>query len=164
MAPVCRERRNIANTLLDTSAVMTTLEMLVGCILHVGACFCYMAIFGVDVGHLLLSLSSMAIAFAFIFGNSLRTVYESVVFLFLVHPYQVGDRINYDGRNHTVKNFGLMSTQFYRCDGTKVWVRLCLSHAAGQTRLNDRWQAGNAFKSKQLQHSPLKTTRFCSRC
>jgi mechanosensitive ion channel protein 4/5/6/7/8/9/10 len=92
LCTLCRERRNIANTLEDTRAVLSTLELLVGCVLHAGAFASYLAIFGVDVGHLLISMSSVAIAFAFVFGNSLRTVYESVVFLFIVHPYQVGDR------------------------------------------------------------------------
>jgi small-conductance mechanosensitive channel len=32
--------------------------------------------------------------FAFIFGNSIRMVFESVVFLFVVHPFDVGDGIN----------------------------------------------------------------------
>ena len=106
---------------------MKTLEALVGCVLHLAAMFGYMAIFGVNVGHLILSLSSFAIASAFIFGNTLRTVYESVVFLFLVHPYQVGDRIMYDDMKHTVINFGLMATQFHRFDGSKIWVRsVCL--------------------------------------
>jgi hypothetical protein len=43
-----------------------------------------------QVSHLVISLSSMTLAFAFIFGNSLRTLYESVVFLFVVRPYKVG--------------------------------------------------------------------------
>lgn len=125
----------MANTLHDTKSVMKTLEALVGCLLHSAAFFSYLAIFGVDVTHLVLSLSSFAIASAFIFGNTLRLVYESVVFLFLVHPYQIGDRIMYDGVKHTVVNFGLMATQFYRYDGAKIWVcrhdcplQLCCVH------------------------------------
>ena len=39
------------------------------------------------------TFSSIALAFAFIFGNSIRTIYESVVFLFIVHPFDVGDGI-----------------------------------------------------------------------
>lgn len=30
---------------------------------------------------------------AFVFANSIRTIYESVVFLFVVHPFDVGDGI-----------------------------------------------------------------------
>ena len=29
----------------------------------------------------------------------------------------------YEGMKHTVQNFGLVSTQFFRRDGFKVWVR-----------------------------------------
>jgi hypothetical protein len=87
--PGCRERRNLATTLNDTNGVIRTLQALVGCVMHTCAFFAYLAIFGVDVGHLVISLSSMALASAFIFGNSMRTVYESVIFLFVVHPYQV---------------------------------------------------------------------------
>jgi small-conductance mechanosensitive channel len=33
------------------------------------------------------------VAGAFVFANSIRTIYESVVFLFVVHPFDVGDGI-----------------------------------------------------------------------
>jgi hypothetical protein len=44
---------------------------------------------GVNVSHLVISLSSMVVAFAFVFGESLRHIYESVVFLFVVNPFEV---------------------------------------------------------------------------
>ena len=92
LAALYRERRDVAITLANTEVVLGTLSLLVGCILHLCAGFAYLYIFGVDVSHLVISLSSMTLAFAFIFGNSLRTVYESVVFLFVVRPYKVGAR------------------------------------------------------------------------
>jgi len=86
----CRERRDVAITLANTEVVLSTLTTLIGCILHAVAFFIYLWIFGVDVHQLVISLSSMTLALAFVFGNSLRTVYESVVFLFIVRPYKVG--------------------------------------------------------------------------
>ena len=38
-----------------------------------------------------LLFSSVVLAFAFIFGNSIRQLYEAVIFLFVIHPYDVGD-------------------------------------------------------------------------
>ena len=35
---------------------------------------------------------------------------------------QVGDAIIYKDALHVVKNFGLLSTQFLRFDGCKIWV------------------------------------------
>lgn len=120
----CRERRNLARTLRDNDDVISTLQTLLGFFMHSLALVAYMAVFNIDIGHLLLTLSSLSLAFAFVFGNSLKTVYESVVFLFVIRPYQVGHMIVYKGDMHTVKNFGLLSTQLLRYDGRRVWVRL----------------------------------------
>jgi len=40
-----------------------------------------------------LQFSSCVVAGAVVFANSIRTIYESVVFLFVVHPFDVGDGI-----------------------------------------------------------------------
>jgi small-conductance mechanosensitive channel len=50
------------------------MQALVGFVMHTCAFFAYLAIFGVDVGHLVISLSSMALASAFVFGNTIKTV------------------------------------------------------------------------------------------
>ena len=40
-----------------------------------------------------LTVSSVLLGFSFVFGTSIRTTFESVVFLFVVHPYDVGDML-----------------------------------------------------------------------
>ena len=103
--------------------MLSTLSALVGAVLHAAAFFAYLAIFGVNVQHLVISLSSMTLAVAFVFGNSLRTIYESVVFLFMVRPYKVGDWIVYKGEKYKVSSFGLLWTYFHKHSGVKVSVR-----------------------------------------
>eukprot|EP00892_Ulva_mutabilis_P002520 jgi/Ulvmu1/12269/UM087_0002.1 len=117
-----QERRNVALTLMDNDEVIRTLQALVGAVLHAVAVFAYLFIFGVDIRHVLISLSSMGLAFVFVFGNNLRAVYESLVFLFMIRPYQVGDCVRYHGELHWVKNFGLLTTQFSRFDGCRIWI------------------------------------------
>lgn len=46
--------------------------------------------------------SSIVLAFAFVFGNSVRTVYESIIYLFVVHPFDVGDKIIVDSLSSKV--------------------------------------------------------------
>ena len=60
------------------------------------------------MGKVWLSVSSTLLAFAFVFGNSIRTIYESIIFLFVIHPFDVGDAI-------------VVHDDYYR-------VRLCLFH------------------------------------
>ena len=45
----------------------------------------------VDLSQAWLTFSSIVLAFAFIFGNNIRNMYEAVIFLFVVHPFDVGD-------------------------------------------------------------------------
>ena len=45
----------------------------------------------VDIQKVWLLFSSVVLAFAFIFGNSIRQLYEAVIFLFVIPPYDVGD-------------------------------------------------------------------------
>lgn len=40
----------------------------------------------VDVSQVWLAISSCLLGFVFVFGNSIRNLYEAVIFLFVVHP------------------------------------------------------------------------------
>jgi hypothetical protein len=44
----------------------------------------------VDIQKLWVFISSLILGSAFVFGNSLKQLYESVFFLFMVHPFDVG--------------------------------------------------------------------------
>lgn len=37
------------------------------------------------------SLTGLLLSFTFVFGSSLKSLYESVVFLFICHTFDVGD-------------------------------------------------------------------------
>lgn len=65
----------------------------------------------VDVNKVWLSFSSVFLAFVFVFGNSLRNMYESVIFLFVMHPYDVGDALFINGDWCSVEEIALQYTQ-----------------------------------------------------
>ena len=50
-----------------------------------------------------LLFSSVVLAFAFVFGNSIRQLYEAVIFLFVIHPYDVGDWLMISNNQYQVK-------------------------------------------------------------
>lgn len=45
-------------------------------------------------------------------GGSLTEVLTSIIFLFVKHPYDVGDRVTVMGDTYTVKEIRLLSTIF----------------------------------------------------
>lgn len=44
------------------------------------------------------------------------------IFLFVKHPYDVGDRVVIDTQEYTVAKMQLLSSNFKRWDGKFVWI------------------------------------------
>ena len=67
----------------------------------------------VNLQRLWVTLGSIVVSLTFVFGNNMRSIYEAVVYLFVVHPYDVGDAVlvgpNQDWCN---VSFLLQSTDF----------------------------------------------------
>jgi small-conductance mechanosensitive channel len=95
-----------------------------------------------DAVKLLLALSTMLSGAAFAFGTSARNMFESMIFLLVIHPFDVGDRVfvplgttmaslattaaSMSGvdalDNLIVAEMHLLSTVFERWDGVKLYV------------------------------------------
>ncbi len=59
--------------------------------------------FQVDVTHLWTAVAAAIVAFSFIFKSAIATMFDSVIFLFVVHAFDVGDGILINGDLHKVK-------------------------------------------------------------
>ena len=57
----------------------------------------WLLVLGIATSKFLLFVSSQLVLVAFIFGNTCKTVFEAIVFLFVMHPFDVGDRCEIDG-------------------------------------------------------------------
>lgn len=69
-------RCDLAMSLKDTKSVIGKLENVIGVVLHIIFVFFYMLVFQIDVIKTYLALSSLVLAFSFIFQNSIRTVWH----------------------------------------------------------------------------------------
>ena len=70
------------------------------------------------------TFSATILAATWIFGETVKGVFQSVVFLFLTHPLDVGDMIALppDDAWFRVKRFGLVNTQLVRENGDLMHV------------------------------------------
>lgn len=126
---VYQERKNLAATLKDTKTVIGRLEYLIMVTVHLCFIFFYLLIFRVNVNKVWLTVSSVLLGLSFIFGNSIRNVFESVVFLFVVHPFDVGDALlitdpayTADGPQYNkVEEIMLLNTKVKRWDGACIY-------------------------------------------
>ncbi|KAI8373457.1 hypothetical protein EDC96DRAFT_476755 [Choanephora cucurbitarum] len=120
---IYRERKDLARSMRDMSQVTGTLDNI---LLVVFACIwavVVMAVFGVNVATQLTPLWSAFIAASFIFGSSAKDAFESILFVFVTHPFDTGDRILIDSENWTVASVGLMVTTFLKWSGDVIYVK-----------------------------------------
>ncbi|WCJ42758.1 Mechanosensitive ion channel family protein [Euphorbia peplus] len=66
-------------------------------------------------------LSSQFVLLGFIFGNTMKTLFEAVIFVFFIHPFDVGDRCIIDGIEMIVDEERMLSTKFLKANGEKVY-------------------------------------------
>lgn len=114
-------RQQLAASLQDTDSIIGTLHTILVVLVQIIFFFIYLLVWQVDVVHVWLTFSSIALAFTFIFGGSIKTAYENVMFLFMVHPFDVGDRLIIDDATYTVHKLKLSTTILEKDSGVRVW-------------------------------------------
>ncbi|KAM7252518.1 hypothetical protein ACFE04_024401 [Oxalis oulophora] len=115
-----RERRALALTLNDTKTTVNKLHRFVNGLVIVIIIIIFLLVLEIATTKLLLFLSSQLILVAFVFGNTCKTVFESIIFLFVMHPFDVGDRCEIDGVQMIVEEMNILTTVFLRFDNQKI--------------------------------------------
>ncbi|KAF9535054.1 Mechanosensitive ion channel-domain-containing protein [Crepidotus variabilis] len=118
---VYKERRFLSRSMRDVSQALQTLNRIMLFFAAVVVFFISLSVFGVEIGSSLTSVYSLGIAASFIFKNAASNAFDAIMFLFVMHPYDTGDRVFVDEENLVVKKVGLFATVFQRSDGTETY-------------------------------------------
>lgn len=84
-------------TLNDTKTAVNKLHRMVNVLVGILIAIIWLLILGIATSKFLVFISSQLLLVAFIFGNTCKTVFEAIIFLFVIHPFDVGDRCEIDG-------------------------------------------------------------------
>lgn len=117
---VFRERRALALSLNDTKTAVNKLHQLVNVIVGIAIVIIWLLILGVPISHFLVFLSSQIVVLAFMIGNTCKTTFEAIIFLFVMHPFDVGDRCEIEGVQMVVEEMNILTTVFLRYDNQKI--------------------------------------------
>ncbi|XP_022735053.1 mechanosensitive ion channel protein 6-like [Durio zibethinus] len=117
-----RERRALALTLNDTKTAVNRLHQVVNILVGIIIVVIWLLILGIATSKVLVFISSQLLLVAFIFGNTCKTVFEAIIFLFVMHPFDVGDRCEIDGVQMIVEEMNILTTVFLRYDNQKIII------------------------------------------
>ncbi|KAL4325571.1 hypothetical protein GQ457_11G013920 [Hibiscus cannabinus] len=117
-----RDRRALALTLNDTKTAVHRLHRMVNVLVGIIIAVIWLLILEIASSKVLVFISSQLLLVAFIFGNTCKTVFEAIIFLFVMHPFDVGDRCEIDGVQMIVEEMNILTTVFLRYDNQKIII------------------------------------------
>ena len=111
-----RERRNRTITMLEIKEAIAVLDRLLSGVVLLAIAFVYAAFFSTTFEEKATSLWGIFTGLSFAFGGTVTEFVSCCIFLFIKHPFDVGDRVNIDGVQLVVEHVSLMYTVFRRVD------------------------------------------------
>ncbi|KAK4481376.1 hypothetical protein RD792_012263 [Penstemon davidsonii] len=116
-----RERRALALSLNDTKTAVNTLHHMLNVVVGVLIIIIWLLILKVATTHFFIFLSSQLLLVVFMFGNTCKTTFEAIIFLFVMHPFDVGDRIEVDEVQMVVEEMNILTTVLLKFDNHKIY-------------------------------------------
>ncbi|KAG2194382.1 hypothetical protein INT47_006697 [Mucor saturninus] len=151
---IYRDRQNLARSMRDMSQATGKLDILMIIIFICIWVVVTLAVFGVNVSSQLTPLWSAFIAASFIFGSSARNAFESIIFVFVTHPFDTGDRILVDTEEWVTINVGIMVSTFRNLDGSVVYVRNSVLATKYIVNCRRSGRTSERFKFQVSYHTP----------
>ncbi|GMJ07588.1 mechanosensitive channel of small conductance-like 10 [Hibiscus trionum] len=118
---VYKDRKTLSHALSDTKTAVKQLNKLVTAILVVVTGVIWLLLTEIATMKVILLLSSQLLLAAFMFKNICKTIFEAIVFIFVMHPFDVGDRCVIDGVQLLVEEMNILTTVFLKLDNEKVY-------------------------------------------
>ncbi|KAJ3310619.1 hypothetical protein HDV04_004862 [Boothiomyces sp. JEL0838] len=131
---IYRERRNLMKSLRDLSSALGTLNDLLYGFSIILSLLLSLPVFGIPITAIV-PFSTILVGLSFMFGGTAKVTFDSIIFIFAVHPYDVGDRVFIDGNNYVVEEFNILTTTF-TIDGQKIYIPNAVLN--GKTIINVR--------------------------
>ncbi|KAF7977593.1 hypothetical protein HWV62_3192 [Athelia sp. TMB] len=118
---IYRERKSLVASLKDVSSAVSKLDYVLIAITLILVGFICLLIFNrSDTITSLVPLATICLGFSFIFGHTCQLLFESLIFIFSTHVFDVGDLVMIDDQPLLVREFGLFATTFRRVDGQEI--------------------------------------------
>ncbi|KAL0338907.1 UNVERIFIED_CONTAM: Mechanosensitive ion channel protein 10 [Sesamum angustifolium] len=114
------ERKCLAVSLNDAKTAIEELNKIASGLVLLVIVILWLLLMEITTTKVLVFISSQLLLVVFMFGNTAKMIFEAIIFVFVVHPFDVGDRCVVDGVQMVVDEMNILSTIFLKADNEKV--------------------------------------------
>ncbi|THF95802.1 mechanosensitive ion channel protein 10-like [Camellia sinensis] len=115
------ERKLLACSLNDTKTAVHQLHKLASAMVSIIIVVVFVLVMGLATTNVIFLVSSQLLLLGFMFQNTCKTIFESIIFVFVMHPFDIGDRCVIDGVQMVVEEMNILTTVFLRYDKEKIY-------------------------------------------
>lgn len=117
-----RERKSIASSMHDVDQAINVLDGLLSTVVFVICIFVIIAFLNASFVTTLATAGTALLSLSFVFAATAQEVLGSCIFLFVKHPYDIGDRVDLNSAADqlTVEHISLLFTVFKRVNTGKM--------------------------------------------
>ncbi|EMC92675.1 hypothetical protein BAUCODRAFT_37575 [Baudoinia panamericana UAMH 10762] len=115
-----RERKAIARSMHDVDQAINVLDGLFGAVVLVAVVFTFIAFLNRSFVTTLATAGTALLSLSFVFATTCQEVLGSSIFVFVKHPYDVGDRIYINADQMVVEHISLLFSVFRRTNGANI--------------------------------------------
>ena len=120
-----RERKSITASLNDLDSVVSKLDAILVFIVIIVTILVFITLISTSAAGVLTSAGSTVLALSWLFSATAQEFLQSIIFVFVKHPFDVGDRVSIYGNtgatmkgdDYFVKEISLLYTEFKKMEG-----------------------------------------------
>ncbi|KWU45155.1 hypothetical protein RHOSPDRAFT_10799, partial [Rhodotorula sp. JG-1b] len=113
-----RERISLSRSMRDIDSAVGRLDNILISIWWIVAILIMLGLLNASFQTMITGAGTFILGLSWLIGTTAQEILASIIFLFIKHPYDVGDRVCIDTVDYTVLEMHLLSTVFKRIDGT----------------------------------------------
>ncbi|KAF2835868.1 hypothetical protein M501DRAFT_987818 [Patellaria atrata CBS 101060] len=117
---IARERKAIARSMHDVNQAVRVLDRFLGVIVLIAVGMIYAAFFSSGFAKYMATIGTQIAAVSFALAGTAQEFLGSCIFLFVKHPYDVGDTVLIDKTSLIVEHISLLYTTFRRLDSNRT--------------------------------------------
>lgn len=165
-AHIYREHAHLSQSITSSAEALKALDAMFSVLSFIVLGLLYMAIFGINVQSILTLSLSLIIGLNVIIGNFSRDVFDSLMFLFVSHPFDIGDRVKIEGDSkiYTVKQITVLRTEFHDGKGEEVYMPnpvLLRKNIINLRRSQEQWESIELCLDLSTTEEQLNEFRAC---
>ncbi|KMT11430.1 hypothetical protein BVRB_5g107560 isoform B [Beta vulgaris subsp. vulgaris] len=109
------ERKALAHSLNDTKTAVQQLHKLASAIVSVIIFVVFLLVMGLASPRVVAFVITQIVVLGVIFHNTFKTIFDCIIFVFVMHPFDIGDRCKIDDVQMIVEEMNILTTVFLRC-------------------------------------------------